>query len=228
MKVCLYCGEENTKRLGSKFCSDKCKEKFRWTKRYCKECNEELTGTVKKRFCSARCQQNWWAREKTRQNQVWIKKKCPTCNTEFETTNHKRFCDKNCQNIWQVNIVKAERQKVNDKYRQKKFEEFAVEENDLKDLVLRDLFERNFQEVSLKSDMRYHGVVARINREKRNTIRGVFNIKVNVINVKELIDLYNLKIESFRKAPQKPKETNIINLAKLIKKARLISNETNI
>jgi len=64
MSNCLHCGEVLTKRVGTKFCSKICSNKFAWAdkkkprtiKKNCPACGTEFEGSFRKFYCSPKCQ----------------------------------------------------------------------------------------------------------------------------------------------------------------------------
>lgn len=227
MPKCQECGEYHTGRSNSKYCSNECRYKARWIERFCKQCGEQLKGTMKKQFCDSECSNAYWNKIYNDKRKVKVSKLCPVCKTKFETTGKKKYCSRECGIQRQRDKIKKLAVTVNDKYSKYQFEEILPQENDNVDVVLRYLFDVQNQWCGVKAQMINAGINPRRKKIKRKTLRGTWEYKMNVVNVEELIQLYNHKILKFRESPQITNKNSTIFIGKLIKKARRIIEENS-
>lgn len=222
MPKCLHCGEYHLGRSNSKYCSDTCRYEARYVERNCKECGEEVTGTKKKLFCCPECRIKFFNKKKLK-NLPILHTNCKWCNTPIESKIHKIYCSKECRCNYAEAKLRAERKVLNDKYASSViFEEFELRDIDSIDIIVKDLNVMKHDNIKLKEHMSKYGIKPRLVKTKINTLRGSWNIKVNVVNTEELIKLYNIKVDKFRTYPTLGIKNTILDLAKLIKKARSI------
>ena len=223
---CQMCGERHNKREGTKFCSEKCSYQFRTQEKICKNCGDIFVNPIAKtKFCSQNCCKAYFNAKKERKNNPVVTKQCKICGTEFKTNIHKLYCSDDCRTFNLRARAKKDREVGREAFRKSKFKEYTIQEGDTIDFPMKELAMYKYCDVKLKEHMIKYEMPPRQIKKETNTIRGVWRRKISIINVAELIQLYNIKIEKFRNYPHLNVYDSIIGIAKIIDYARRNLNE---
>ena len=225
MEQCLECGELNLKRNGSKYCSDKCRNKTKYVDRNCKQCGDSIRGTKRKTFCSDKCSKKWFLDHKEKKDNPFVIKTCKVCGATFETNINKIFCSDKCRVTNQRNEAKQTRGEVRKMFSEREFKEYVIQDSDKIDFSMKDLSNYKYFPSKIKQQMIMYKITPRLAKQETSTIRGIWRRKSSVINIAELIELYNIKVEKFRNYPQLNVFNSIIGISKTIDYARRKWNE---
>lgn len=226
--TCEYCGEPHHKREGTKFCSDTCRYRARLEPKTCKYCETTFDKHGRSKFCCDECRIKFFNDKKKLNNNPIIKRACKVCGAEIITSTNKVFCGKECRQLSQQNEQKEIRSKNTEIFRKMAFKEFVSKEGDDIDFPMKDLALYKYCDVKLKDHLRYYGITPRLKKVETDTLRGVWRRKITIVNVNELIELYNIKIEKFRNYPHLNVKNTIIDIGNMINLARRKLNEKNI
>ena len=224
MPKCLHCNEYHTGRSNSKYCSDKCRYEARQVGRACVECGNEVTGTKKKIFCCVECRVKFHNRKKL--SYTTIKHvNCKYCGKSIFSKRNKIYCNETCRNRHTESKLKEERKSISNKYSTISFEDFGHMDTDNVDIVMAELSVMKYDKVRLQEHMRKYGIEPRAKIVDRQTIKNTKKLRMNIVCVNELLDLYNIKIAKFRTYPTIGMYNTVIGVANVIKIARKLLKE---
>lgn len=224
MPKCLHCNEYHTGRSNSKYCSDKCRYEARQVGRACVECGNEVTGTKKKIFCCVECRVKFHNRKKL--SYTTIKHvKCKYCGNSITTKRNKIYCNETCRNKYAENKLSQERKNISKNYANILFEDFGHQDIDNIDIVMTELSVMKYDKVRLQEHMRKSGIKPRAKIVDRQTIRNTKKLRMNIVCINELLELYNIKIAKFRTYPTISLHNTVIGVANVIKIARKLLKE---
>ena len=193
----------------------------------CENCGGLFTKFRKNKFCCDACRIKFISDKKKANNPI-IKRQCKICGTDIFTNSNKIFCGNQCRQFSYRAEAKEIRLKNTEIFRNMKFKEYKYIDGDEKDFPMKDLAIYKYCDIKLKDHMKLYGIIPRLAKKEVNTLRGVRRIKINMVNINELIQLYNIKVEKFRNYPHLSVKNTIIDIGNIIDFARRINNEKNI
>ena len=136
-----------------------------------------------------------------------------------------KYCSDKCRVTNQRKKAKQTRGEVRKMFSEREFKEYVIQDSDKIDFSMKDLSNYKYFPSKIKQQMIIYKIIPRLAKQETSTIRGIWRRKSSVINIAELIELYNVKVEKFRNYPQLNVFNSIIGISKTIDYARRKWNE---